>query len=454
MTGERRWEPPSKVHCLLLFALLGLIACSPKPEREPQATRPKAGTRAHPPPKPDVRKKPKDAPVESGRWHKSRTRDKNKPLADWQLKQMEQLEAIGYMTGSVPARRDTGVRSYQKKAAMNGLNFYTSGHGPTAILMDMEGNELHTWSFDFAKAFARTPVAKAADTINAQFWRRAHLFENGDVLAIFEGFGLIKIDRDSNLIFANPCRAHHDLEVLPNGDIYVLTRKAKIIEKYDATKPILEDYVSVLGPDGTLRKNVSLLAAMERSAFAKIWNDTKKKTGDIFHTNTLSILDGSIASRQPAFSEGRILTSFLMLSTIAVLDLEQEMLVWVHRGDYRRQHDPQIVSNGNLLLFDNKGHAAKSRIIEYDPATMKKVWTYQGTPKSPFYSAQCGAAQRLPNGNTLISETDNGRAFEVTPKGDIVWEFSNPRRAGKNGEYIAALFEVIRLDTNFPTDWI
>jgi hypothetical protein len=28
-------------------------------------------------------------------------------------------------------------------------------------------------------------------------WRRAHLFPNGDVLAIYEGFGLVKIDKDS-----------------------------------------------------------------------------------------------------------------------------------------------------------------------------------------------------------------------------------------------------------------
>ena len=34
-------------------------------------------------------------------------------------------------------------------------------------------------------------------------------------------------------------------------------------------------------------------------------------------------------------------------------------------------------------------------------------------------------AQRLPNGNTLITESDAGRVFEVTEGGDIVWEFVN-----------------------------
>jgi hypothetical protein len=47
-----------------------------------------------------------------------------------------------------------------------------------------------------------------------------------------------------------------------------------------------------------------------------------------------------------------------------------------------------------------------------------------------------------PNDNALITESDNGRAFEVTPDGTIVWEFYNPHRAGAQDEFIAALFRV------------
>ena len=62
-------------------------------------------------------------------------------------------------------------------------------------------------------------------------------------------------------------------------------------------------------------------------------------------------------------------------------------------------------------------------------------------------------AQRLPNGNTLITESDGGRALEVTPDRRIVWEFFNPHRAGEQGEYIATLFELLRLPPDFPVDW-
>jgi hypothetical protein len=63
-------------------------------------------------------------------------------------------------------------------------------------------------------------------------------------------------------------------------------------------------------------------------------------------------------------------------------------------------------------------------------------------------------AEVLPNGNTLITESDNGRAFEVTREGEIVWEFLSPHRAGEDGEFVATLPEVIRLPKDFPLDWL
>ena len=54
-------------------------------------------------------------------------------------------------------------------------------------------------------------------------------------------------------------------------------------------------------------------------------------------------------------------------------------------------------------------------------------------------------AQRLPNRNTLITETDTGRAFEVTPEGEIVWQFLNPHRTGPDNTYVASLFALDRI---------
>jgi hypothetical protein len=123
-------------------------------------------------------------------------------------------------------------------------------------------------------------------------------------------------------------------------------------------------------------------------------------------------------------------------------------------GNWHRQHHPTVLSNGNILLFDNKGHKTKSKVIEFDPVTKKESWRYAFTTVNLFYSERCGTCQRLDNGNTLITESDNGRAFEVTPDNTIVWEFVSPHRTGDEGEFIATIFELIRLDPDFPIEWI
>jgi len=54
--------------------------------------------------------------------------------------------------------------------------------------------------------------------------------------------------------------------------------------------------------------------------------------------------------------------------------------------------------------------------------------------------------QRLPNGNTLITESTQGRIFEVTPENEIVWEYYNPHRTGEENELIATVMGARRLN--------
>jgi hypothetical protein len=85
------------------------------------------------------------------------------------------------------------------------------------------------------------------------------------------------------------------------------------------------------------------------------------------------------------------------------------------------------LENGHILLFDNGVNRRYSRVMELDPLTEAIVWQYQTDPKRNFFSDTRGSAQRLPNGNTLICESNKGRVFQVTEEGEIVWEWLNPR---------------------------
>jgi hypothetical protein len=72
--------------------------------------------------------------------------------------------------------------------------------------------------------------------------------------------------------------------------------------------------------------------------------------------------------------------------------------------------------------------------LEVDPRRRKITWTYEADPPSDLFSPIRGGAQRLPNGNTLITDSERGRVFEVTHDGDIVWDFFNPDVTGKGAE--------------------
>ncbi len=388
----------------------------------------------------------------SGRWRGARALSEP-VLTEEQERELEKLRSIGYLAGSQPATSDSGITVYDPARSSGGVNFYTSGHFAGAILMDMEGRVLHEWRYDFLKAWPDEIESTEID--GSEYWRWAYLFENGDVLAIFDGLGLIKVDRNSNLIWKHFGSEHHDLDVTDDGRIYVLTRKAHLVERVNERMPILEDFVAVLDSDGRLLREVSVLEAFENSNFAS--SPAARgyvPRGDLYHTNAVEVLDGSIADRLPAFRRGNVLLSMRSLSTIAVLDMDLGEIVWVASDLWLAQHDPKILDNGNILVFDNRGAKGESRVVEFDPVTREMVWVYAGDRSNKFFTQMCGANHRLESGNTLITESDFGRAFEVTPGGDIVWEFVNPHRAGKRDNLIATLFDVTRLDPDFPLDWL
>jgi hypothetical protein len=381
----------------------------------------------------------------TGRWGALRANDADESVET----QIRQLEALGYASGTKTAPDLVGVTVHVTKEAQSGLNFYTAGHAPEAILMDMNGRVLHRWSRSFWQIWPEDETAKASDE-GTQHWRRAHLFPNGDVLVICEGLGLAKLDARSNVIWARRNGSHHDLEVLPNGDIAVLAREAKIIERIDSRRPTLEDFVVILDPRGREKARYSVLEAFERSEqYRSILEESSRQWGDLFHTNSIEALDGQFVARNPAFEDGSFLLSSRHLDTVFVLDPENNEVEWALQADFDAQHDARLLDDGSVMLFDNSGRGRYSSVRVYDPTTKALTWEYTGSPNRPFYTRFCGASQRLANGNTLITESDNGRAFEVTANGTLVWEFYNPHRAGENDEYIATLFQVERYPSGY-----
>ncbi len=111
------------------------------------------------------------------------------------------------------------------------------------------------------------------------------------------------------------------------------------------------------------------------------------------------------------------------------------------------QHDVQWIEDGlpgagDLLIFDNNAGEDWSAIKQITPPVREDGrygvpdsgpwgpaspnWTYEADDPTDFFSFFISGVQRLPGGNTFICEGASGRFFEVTPDGDIVWEYVNP----------------------------
>jgi hypothetical protein len=131
------------------------------------------------------------------------------------------------------------------------------------------------------------------------------------------------------------------------------------------------------------------------------------------------------------------------------------------------QHDPHVIPKGlpgagNLLVIDNGGASgygffspiapdgrgglvrATSRVLEINPVTLELVWSYTN---ARFFASNISGAQRLPNGNTLITSGPTGRMFEVTREGAIVWEYIWPYFGANNQNSVYRAYRV-------PYTWI
>lgn len=343
-----------------------------------------------------------------------------------------------------PARGDQrGVTVHDPARAANGLTLYTSGDGTHAQLVTMDGEVAHEWRLPFSAVWDESAAVQNPQPDNFMYWRKAHVFPNGDLLAIYVaagdspwGYGLVKLNARSEPVWTYLQQTHHDVDVGEDGRIYGLTHafSRKLHDGFPHfTAPRIDDSVVVLSPDGAELQRVSILDAFVNSPYARLLNKGSWYNDDDFlHTNSIDVIGAEAAAVLPFAEAGQVLLSLRDMDTIAVLDLDRRQIVWALRGPWMSQHDADILPNGEIMLFDNLGQfgpGGRSRVIAFDPMTSEITWQYRGTRDRPFDSEVRAAQQRLPNGNTLITEAVGGRLFEVTPSGDIVWEFINPVRA-------------------------
>ena len=214
--------------------------------------------------------------------------------------------------------------------------------------------------------------------------------------------------------------------------------------------------------------------------------------GDWLHINSMSTLGPNrwYDNGDERFNPENIIWDSREANIIAIIEKSTGKIVWKLGPNYNEgeevrkigwiigQHHVHMIprglpGEGNILIFDNGGWAgygapnpssptgrqnAKrdySRVLEIDPTTLEIVWQYtpaeagliEPLDSSRFYSPFVSGAQRLPNGNTLITEGSDGRIFEVTKEHEIVWEFINPYKNKIN-------MNMVYRSHRHPYDWV
>jgi hypothetical protein len=319
-------------------------------------------------------------------------------------------------------------------------------------LIDMHRNVVHSWSVSFAKIWPNPTqvLGRQVDDSGVCIFA-CHLYPNGDLLVVFHGiekstagYGLAKVDKDSNHIWHYTARVHHDVTVGEDGTIYTVEQRSldTPIKALEFIPPPWQvDHLVMLSPEGKLlREPISILEALRNSQYTTLLSplETSLKSKekipvnnesarlllmqqDVLHTNSVNVLSKAMAPKYPDFKAGQVLLSMRTLQAMIVLDPTTGSVVWGACGPWHYQHDAQFLDNGNLLLFDNIGSPRGSRVLEYNLRTGSFPWSFPGPDNEPFSTKERGMAQRLPNGNTLVVVSEGKEMLEVTPRKEVVW---------------------------------
>lgn len=355
--------------------------------------------------------------------------------AEW-----ERLASLGYVREAGAETRSRDVVQHDPARAQPGWNLYSSRTAAQAWLIDMQGHVHHGW--------------RGAD--DAPGWNHVEWIGDGGLLVLTQAPSVLRLDREGRVQWERALAAHHDAWIAADGSIYTLER-TETAAPGDG-RSLLGENLLHLSADGTVLARLPIhdavanwlgeehldriaARAVDPRSFAQ-----RLRAGfaplplDALHANSLERLPRDV----PGLGRtGDWLVSLRNLDRVVVIAPTGERRATLGAGVVERQHHATLTRNDRVLLFDN-GRDRDSRVLELDPRSGAVAWSHAGTRARPLRSRSQGGAERLANGNTLIVESDRGRALEVTPAGEIVWEFLNPATDAARGTR-ASIYRMTRL---------
>lgn len=420
------------------------------------------------------------------------------------------LALVSTLASAAPSVFPTGTTIYDPSRAWNGYTVLSPLGTEAVIVIDMNGRVVKRWNGYNDSAGGPARVLPGGQVVAAVGARPPHQESlelvqrdfDGNVVWRF-GHNLQVQTGDGKTLWA--LRQHHDWQredfpagyyspqAVPaaEGSKTLILTHLNHMQADVADVPLEDDrlievswdgkitwewiagaHVAELGFDAAARAAIRAAGAASRAGRAFDWLHLNSAT----YVGPNRWYDGG----DSRFAPDNVIISSRQASFLAIVSRDGKV-VWRLGPDFSRskvlesirqiigQHHAHFIPKGlpgagDLLVFDNGGASgygftnpiapqgtgalvrASSRVLEIDPVKLELVWSYQAPGK--FYAANISSAQRLPNGDTLITEGPDGRLFEVTKDGRIVWEYVNPLFAGARSSN--AVYRGYRL----PYAWI
>lgn len=373
-----------------------------------------------------------------------------------------------------PSVYPTGVTAYDPALAYNTYVVFGAPDHKTHLI-DMNGNEVHRWDFAGFPSEVLDPTVIGGERghvlVQLSTDERAGAGVVPNMPAEFRNRTIGELDWDGKTVWewgevgpGGAARQHHDWNRLANGNTLVLANSLHPIDGFTLPK-ILDDVIYEITPEGKIVWKWSASDHLSEIGFTPEQFALLQKVDnpDYLHLNNMTPLGPNrwFDAGDTRFDPDNILIDSRNANFIAIIERKSGKIVWTLGPNFPKvaktaglpkpvdqisgQHDahliePGLPGAGNLIVFDNQGEGgyppvplgvnSGSRVLEIDPVKKEIIWQYSaessGSPGWTFYSSFISSARRLPNGNTLIDEGMNGRIFQVTPKGQIAWEYVSP----------------------------
>ena len=287
-------------------------------------------------------------------------------------------------------------------------------HG--ALLLDADGAVVHQWHLSDSED--KDPTRGDGN----KYLHGMEVFPDGSLIFSFDGGkGIYKVNACGELIWSIRGNFHHSVAQDAAGAVWAWRN---------------HDLVKIDVDTGAILRTLSLGAIDKANADTDLFgirqHDKKDRSvwaHDPHHPNDAEPLTHRHAEGFPGFTPGDLLISLRSTNLVFIMDPETLRIKWWRIGQWRRQHDPDWASNGEIYVYDNNMHRGFSHIVRIHPAAMEAERVVDGE-RFNFASSVMGTQDVLDSGSILVTSPKQGRVFEVTGT-EKTFEFINSYNEGE-----------------------